>query len=373
MELTERKRQILRTIVDNYIQTAEPVGSKAIADELGLSSATIRNEMADLEALGFLEKPHTSAGRIPSPKGYRLYVDELMRDYRLTVDETEKMNSAMSEKMTELDRVIDQAGKIVSKLTLLPSYSLATVKTTRVAAVRRFELIYIDSQSFILVVMTTAELVKNKLIKLPFPINPDQLPTLSDVLNTHFTGLTMKEITPEIVQTAVAGSGAGGALIALVLEFVSEVLQSQSSGEYHLSGAGNILNQPEYQNPGKARELLDYLNEAGNTALGLPDGEGKVKILIGPENIAAELKDTSVIMASYNIGDGMQGVIGVVGPTRMDYAKVAARLSYFAEGLNRMFGGPLLPPASEFEEEITDVKEKIGRSGESGYFPDQDL
>ncbi|MBQ9980781.1 MAG: heat-inducible transcription repressor HrcA [Oscillospiraceae bacterium] len=346
MELTERKRQILRSVVDSYIQTAEPVGSKAIADELGLSSATIRNEMADLENMGLIEKPHTSAGRIPSPKGYRLYVDELMRDYRLSVEETEKMNSALSEKMNELDKVIDQAGKIVSKLTLLPSYSLSTVRAPRVA-VKRFEVIFVDSQSFILVVMTTLEQVKNKLIKVPFPISAAQMPVLSDVLNTHFTGLTMGEITQDIIQSAVLSSGAAGALIALVLEFVSEVLSTQAHGQYHLAGEGNILNHPEYQDPGKARELLTYLNEAGTDALAMPEDGSKVKILIGPENIAEELKDTSVIMASYNIGDGMQGVIGVVGPTRMDYAKVAARLSYFAEGLNRMFGGPQTPPALE--------------------------
>ena len=183
LELSERKKKILRAIVDSYVRTAEPVGSKAIAAMPGMdfSSATIRNEMAELTTLGYLEQPHTSAGRIPSPAGYRLYVDELMQDYRLSTDETKSINQAMELKMQEVDKVVSQVGKLVSQMTNLPAYAMAARPAGLTA--RRFDLILADSGSFILVVMLSDNSVKNKLIRLPVDVTEADLKLLSAVLN----------------------------------------------------------------------------------------------------------------------------------------------------------------------------------------------
>ena len=198
MELSERKKKILRAIVDNYIQTAEPVGSKVLAAMPGMdcSSATIRNEMADLTQLGLLEQPHTSAGRIPSPAGYRLYVDELMQDYRLSVDETQSLNQALELKMQEVDKVISQVSKMVSKMTNLPA--VAMTSSANIPTVRRFDVIMAGSGSFILVVMTNNEAVKNKLIKLPLNCTEQDLKLLAAVLNASLTELSADGFTPEL-------------------------------------------------------------------------------------------------------------------------------------------------------------------------------
>ncbi len=181
MELSDRKKKILRAIVDLYIRTAEPVASKTIAQmpDMDFSSATIRNEMAELTALGYLEQPHTSAGRIPSPAGYRLYVDELMQDYRLSTDETKSINQAMELKMQEVDKVVSQVGKLVSQMTNLPAYAMAAHSAG--LTVKRFDLILADSGSFILVVMLSDSSVKNKLIRLPVELTETDLKLLGAV------------------------------------------------------------------------------------------------------------------------------------------------------------------------------------------------
>ena len=183
MELTERQKQILRAVVDIYVSTAEPVGSKAIAalPDVSFSSATIRNEMAELTQLGLLEQPHTSAGRIPSPAGYRLYIDELMQDYRLSLDETRSLNEALELKSQEFDKMMSQVGKLVSKMTNLPAYTVASRRSEAVA--KHFDLIMAGPGSIILVLMLSGEVVKNKLVKLPVNVSEAELKLLSAVLN----------------------------------------------------------------------------------------------------------------------------------------------------------------------------------------------
>ncbi len=344
MELSERKKQILRAVVENYIQTAEPVGSKAIVASAGMkvSSATIRNEMAELENLGYLEQPHTSAGRIPSPSGYRLYVNELMEEHRLTIQETQRINEALHLKIRQMDQVMTEAGKIVSQLTKYPTFALTT--GTRKAVINRYDLLMVEDTSFIAVLMTDTQVVKNKLFRLPSEVSDPQLQLLGTLLNTSFTGKTLEELTPELVRVRAHAAGEAYSLISLVVSFAMEVLEELESSVVHTAGIPTLLAHPEYQSLEKAEPLMNYLAEMGDD-LRLPVIQGdNVRILIGPENVADELKNSSVVMASYDIGGGMQGVIGVVGPTRMNYADLAARLSYFAEGLSRMFGKGEIPP-----------------------------
>ena len=354
MGLSERKKKILRAVVESYVQTAEPVGSKAILElaDLNVSSATIRNELADLTEQGYLEQPHTSAGRIPSPKGYRLYVNELMEEQRLSLEETRQINEALHLKMKELDKVIDQAGRMVSQLTNYPAFALAG--GARRTNIRRFDLIMVDVNSFIVVVMTDNNVVKNKLIHLPAELNEPQLQLLTTLLNSSFVGKSLEELTPELMRVAEHAAGSSYGLISLVVSFAMEVLDDMENSPVYTSGASHILNHPEYQDVGKAQKLMSYLSEEQSLAhsLAIPSmGGDNTRILIGPENVADELKDTSVVLASYDIGDGLRGVIGVVGPTRMDYAKVAAKLSYVADGLSKLFGQTELPPVKPDKED----------------------
>ncbi len=348
MELTERKKKILRAIVDNYIQTAEPVGSKVLAAMPGMdcSSATIRNEMADLTQLGLLEQPHTSAGRIPSPAGYRLYVDELMQDYRLSVDETQSLNQAMELKMQEVDKVISQVSKMVSKMTNLPA--VAMTAAANAPTVQRFDILQASAGSFILVVMTNGEVVKNKLIKLSLNCTEQDLKLLTAVLNATLTDLPVEGFTPEVLQKVTRSAGEAASLVPVIVDFTTHVLGEQQKSQFYVSGQMKLLGQPEYRDIEKAQEVLSTIDDGALTNLPATLSDtGRTQILVGPENIAKELKDTSVVMTRFDIGDGMQGLIGVVGPTRMDYAQVTARLSYFAENLGRMFAKPELPPSKE--------------------------
>ncbi|MCF2596201.1 heat-inducible transcriptional repressor HrcA [Pseudoflavonifractor phocaeensis] len=349
MELTDRKKRILRAIVETYIATAEPVGSKVVAERAGLdvSTATIRNEMADLTELGYLEQPHTSAGRIPSAAGYRLYVNELMGRQQLTIQETERINQALNLKMEELDRVIDRAGKVLSQISDYPVFTAAA--TVERVTVKRFDLLMVEENAFIAVVMTDNSVVKNKLVRMPDRLSDTQLQLLSAVLNSSFVGLSREEMEETLDKMETRTAPAAFELISLVVDFAVEVLAEQTQHKVHTAGITHLLEHPEYHSLDKAKPLMTYLSEeteASKLPMTLDNGKN-MNILIGPENVNDALKDTSVVMASYDIGDNMKGVIGVVGPTRMDYAKVTARLSYFADSLTRMFGKGELPAADQ--------------------------
>ena len=339
MELTERKKKVLRSVVDLYIRTAEPVGSKAIAElpDMSYSSATIRNEMADLTTMGYLEQPHTSAGRIPSAAGYRLYVDELMADYRLSMDETQSINVAIEEKMARVDRMLEKVAKLVSQATDLPASSVASRQGG--TTVKRFEVILAGEGSFILVIMLSNDEVVNKLIKLPVNMEETDLKVLGAVLNATMTGI--EEFTPDLMDRVMLSAGKAAVLVPVIVEFTTETLRRQGSTNMAVAGQMRLLGQPEYRDVDKAQRLMSSLDEDALSNLpAVMQNQNGTKVLVGPENVAQELKDTSVVMTKFDIGDGMQGMIGVVGPTRMDYAKVTARLSYFAESLSKVFAKP---------------------------------
>ena len=348
MELTERKKKVLRSVVDLYIRTAEPVGSKAITElpDMNYSSATIRNEMAELTTMGYLEQPHTSAGRIPSASGYRLYVDELMMDYRLSIDETRSINDAIEEKMQRVDKMVEKIAKLVSQATDLPAISVASRQGG--VTVKRFDLILAGHGSFILVLMLSNNEVCNKLINLPLDIAESDLKLLSALLNATMTDLTLEEMDQTLFEKVMRSAGETATLVPVILEFTADTLNRQGSTNMAVAGQMRLLGQPEYRDVDKAQRLLTTLDEdaLANLPAVMQNGNG-TKVLVGPENVAQELKDTSVVMTKFDIGDGMQGVIGVVGPTRMDYAKVTARLSYFAESLSKMFNKPEHPELTE--------------------------
>ena len=347
MELTERKRQILKVVVEDHIRTAEPVGSKTIAAEMTgkVSSATIRNELADLTEMGYLEQPHTSAGRVPSPKGYRFYVNELMESQALSADETERINESLQLRSGELDRVMSQAGKALSSIVNYPTYITTTRK--RALTVRRFDLLAVDDGSCIVVMMMSSNRVKSQLLQLQLPVEQPQIPALVNLLNTHFVNISVDDMHHRLMSVADQIPPQTFLLLSQAVDYAASALEEADKREIVTAGASQLLKLPEFRDADKAHELMSFLADSKESLPVLDDGP--MKILIGPENVDAALKDTSVIIASYDIGDDMRGLIGVVGPTRMDYATVAARLSGFAEGLTRMFGKNL-PPKEDTEQ-----------------------
>lgn len=357
MELTDRKKKVLRTIVDIYIRTAEPVGSKAIAQmpDMKFSSATIRNEMADLTTMGYLEQPHTSAGRIPSAAGYRLYIDELMSDYRLSMDETRSINTAIEEKMQHVDKLMEKVAKLVSQATELPAISVASRQGQ--VTVKRFDLIMAGAGSFILVVMLSSDEVVNKLIKLPLDIQDSDLKLLAALLNATMAELPLEEFNPALMDRVMRSAGKAASLVPVIVEFTTSTLRSQHDANVAVAGRIRLLEQPEFRDVEKAQRTLSNLDEdaLSNLPAVMTNANG-TQILVGPENVADELKDTSVVMTKFDIGEGMQGMIGVVGPTRMDYAKITARLSYFAESLSKMFSKPEQPQLPQPQETPEDSK-----------------
>ena len=345
MSISERKKKILAAVVDEYVRTAEPVGSKVIAASAGLgcSSATIRNELAELVSLGYLEQPHTSAGRVPTPMGYRMYVNELMQKQKLSLEETEDINRRMSQKLQELDDTISDVSRLASQLTDYPAMALTT---RTVVTIKRFDIIYVDANTFIIVVMLSDNTVKSKLVHLPVSVDQKLVQRLSSLFNSSFTDITEDAVTPLLINSTERAADDTMGVTSVIAAFVIEVLSEAAVPSAHISGENRLLNQPEFRDPDKAHKLMGYLSNGGYI---LPPEEsmrkaGEIKVLIGPENVAEELKDSSVIIATYDAGDNTRGVIGVVGPTRMDYSTVAAKLSILAAGLSRRLGGGEAPP-----------------------------
>ncbi|MDR2421202.1 MAG: heat-inducible transcriptional repressor HrcA [Oscillospiraceae bacterium] len=346
-----RKKEILRAVIDRYVETAEPVGSKSLLSSLTASSATIRSEMAALEEDGLLEQPHTSAGRVPTAAGYRVYVNELMRRHRLSVEETEELNRALRRRVTELDRVIAYAGQIASRLTSFPAYALTRAKTELTAL--RFDMIEIDSRSFILVAMLTGETVRNKLFRLPSSAPEGFYVRAEAVLNASFTGIAEGAVTESLISAAERASGDRLGVFAAMAAFIIELLGDPSRGGYSVTGGARLLEYPEFRDAEKAQRLLGFMEGDGAfSSLPSPEQNVKTKITIGPENLARELADTSVVVTRCDMGDDTELLLGVVGPTRMDYPRVLSRLQYLARGLAEGARAELSEPPGVPEDEI---------------------
>jgi heat-inducible transcriptional repressor len=265
-----------------------------------------------------------------------------MADYRLSLDETKSISTAIDEKMQQVDQMMEKVARLVSQATQLPAISMASRQAG--ASVKRYDLILAGHASVILVLLLSTDEVVNKLIKLPVTVTETDLKLLSAVLNAAATGLTCDQMSEELLDRVMNSAGDASPLVPVILDFVQETLKNQGSTNMAVFGQSRLLGLPEYQDVGKAQRLMASID--GDALSNLPAvmrNANGTKVLVGPENVADELKDSSVVMTKFDIGDGMQGMIGVVGPTRMDYAKVTARLSYFAESLSKMFAKPEAP------------------------------
>lgn len=331
--LGERKKKVLRAIIDSYIETAEPVGSRTIArrHDLGVSSATIRNEMADLEEIGYLHQPHVSAGRIPSDKGYRFYVDSLMSPYPFSQGDRVRIHESFAKARLGLKQAIHEASRLLALLT--DSISLAVAPAADQLVLKHLQLAAIEDSGILLTVVLHPGVVKNRLIWTEQTYTPAELYELSLVLNQKLRGVTYQDLGTTILNEIARDYGdIGKVLVELLLQGLVE----ERNEQVFASGAVNILNQPEFRDVERAIALLEILEEKERllsllNSVSTPSG---VQVVIGSENEISSLHDCSVISCTYYVGGDVVGTLGVIGPTRMDYAKVVAAVGLVSHSLS---------------------------------------
>ena len=337
MSVDDRKIKILQAIINDYIRTGDPVGSRTIAKnyDLGIGSATIRNEMADLEDMGYLEQPHASAGRIPSSKGYRLYVDKLMDNQRLTEEEDLKIKQYIIDSaMLEVDKIVRQTSALLSELTKLTC--VIETPSVKKSFVKSIQLIKVDEHNIVSVFLTDTGLIKNHIMKL---INkaPDvrTLTRINEVINNRLVGLSIEQINLEVINNLKRDLGEYEEIFNAILPILYETLNVSDSSEVFMEGATNIFNYPEYNDINKAKEMLSLLNDK-ETILDLFNPQEDITISIGDENYKPQAKECSIISAEYSFGNRPIGKIGLIGPRRINYSKVITIMAEVIKELNNI-------------------------------------
>lgn len=347
LSIDERKKKILHSVINEHIQTAEPIGSRHIAKnlDLGLSSATIRNEMADLEEMGFLVQPHTSAGRIPSDKGYRFYVNELMTKYEPTLKELVQLRRQMELELGHIDKIISEASSILAHLTNYTAF--LTSPQMKKGAIKTIELVPIDSSSMLIILVTHEGVMKNKRVNIPIGTTQEFIHSFSALLKEKLAGLTIEEITAIRINEIKEAMQSNYEMLFPILGFISEIVDDvREESNVYLSGQTNIFNFPEYSDIHRAREFLEFLDDKPSLQKALlPSGteqseSGKpsheITVKIGSENELGIMKHSSVITANYYVGDKVMGKLGIIGPTRMDYEKVISKVGQISDSLSKL-------------------------------------
>lgn len=334
MEMDERKIRILQAIINDYINTAEPVGSRTIAKkyDLGISSATIRNEMADLEEMGYLEQLHSSSGRKPSNKGYRLYVDKLMQIPNLTPEEQYRIKTQILDTaLFEIDKIIKQTTALLSELTQLT----CIVKTPSVSKsyIKYIQLVNIDSTNVLLVIITDNGIIKNNVIRVGKNVGADVLAKLSKILSARLINLNCEQINLEVINNLRIDLAGYEDIFNATIPVLYESLSSSDNLEVFAEGTTNIFNYPEYKDIEKARHFLSLLDNK-NKLVGLLSNNSGISVKIGNENFIEGAEDCSVVSAIYSLNDRPIGELGVIGPTRMPYSKVISILANVVRELN---------------------------------------
>ena len=337
--LDERKMKILNAIIKNYLDTGEPVGSRTISKyaDLNLSSATIRNEMSDLEDMGYILQPHTSAGRIPSDKGYRFYVDMLMND---KVQEVQNMQKQMLEKADKIDKLLQQAAKVLANSTnyatmiSTPTYNRNKLKFIQLSAV--------DEEQLLAVIVMEGNIVKNQIISVEDALSNEEILKLNMLLNTALNGISIEEINLGMIARLKEQAGEMGELVGDILSVIENAIQIDGDREIYTSGTMNIFKYPELSDKQSAQEIISAFEEKQQLAelvtksLSNEENTG-IQVYIGDEMPVQNMKDCSIVTATYELGDGMQGSIGILGPKRMDYEHVMKTLKTLQKELDHSF------------------------------------
>lgn len=335
-ELDSRKKMILKAVIDDYITSKEPVGSRTIAKkyDMGLSSATIRNEMADLEEMGYLSQPHTSAGRIPSDKGYRLYVDKLMNplvtDLKPSDEEIKEICGYMQDKIHELNQMVKAASEIVSRLTHYTAIGMANNEIKH--SVKALQIIPVDLRKVLVVVVLDNDTIKNQMVKVEQTLSTEELSRLSVICSELLTGSRADNISLEMINEIVGLSGVERERVLPIVDGVLDCIKQCDSAEIYTEGTANLLEHPEFNDVSKAKTLLELFNNEAEMAKLLQGcdnaGAKGIVVKIGTENEITQVSDCSVVTATYSLNGVNLGTIGVIGPTRMDYNKVISALEY---------------------------------------------
>ena len=340
MELNDRKRRILQAVIDEYIGTAEPVGSRAIskAKDLGLSSATIRNEMADLEEMGYLVQPHTSAGRVPSDAGYRFYVNSLMSRYRLGMEAIENLHLELERRVNQLDKLIKKAGAVTAALTDYTTF--VTSPDQNSAKLKKIDVVDLGDNKSLLILITCDGAVRNRMLKLS--IGSENSTKLGYILTEKLSGLSSEEIDfekiKEIESMVSSNMTISPKVLVSILNFVYDAISDLSNQEIYIDNAQSILRFPEYRDVDKAREIFGFLENRDNLKklVSAKQNDSDIHVTIGDENTPQALKDCSLVTVNYLLDNKSVGKIGVIGPKRMDYAKVFASLDLISTHIDKI-------------------------------------
>ena len=339
MELDERKQKILYAIIRTYMETGEPVGSRTISkySDLNLSSATIRNEMSDLEEMGYIIQPHTSAGRIPSDKGYRLYVDHILENKD---QEIQEFKDLMVERTDKLEQMLQ---RLVKALAANTNYAtMVSTPAVRGNKLKFIQLSKVNSTQILAVIMIEGNLVRNKVIDVTEELDQETVLKLNILLNSVLNGLSIEEINLGMIQSLKEQAGIHSELVASVIDAVAEVIHAEDEVKIYTSGATNIFRYPELSDNGKASEIISTFEEKQEltdlVTQTLENSESKgIQVYIGQETPIQAMKDCSVVTATYELGGGLQGTIGIIGPKRMDYENVLKTLKTLTEQLDRIY------------------------------------
>jgi len=337
--LDERKMKILQAIIRNYLETGEPVGSRTISKytDLNLSSATIRNEMADLEELGYILQPHTSAGRIPSDKGYRLYVDQLMEEKEREVEERKEL---LLEKEDKMERLLKQVAKVLAQNTNYAT--MISAPQTQRNKLKFIQLSRVDAHQLLTVIVSEGNMIKNSILHVEEELDDETLLKLNILLNTHLNGLSIGEINLGMITVMKQQAGIHSTIVGNVIDAVAEAIQAEEDLEIYTSGTNNIFKYPELADNHKASELVSTFEEKRlltnlvEETLADENSTG-IQVYIGDETPVQTMKDCSVVTATYELGEGMKGTIGIIGPKRMDYDKEVGTLKTLMHQLDELY------------------------------------
>lgn len=343
MELSDRKGKILDAIIRSYLETGEPVGSRTISKntDLNLSSATIRNEMSDLEEMGYIIQPHTSAGRIPTDKGYRFYVDNILKDKMSELDEREKKvtekEDLLIEKVDKVETLLQNMAKVLANNTNYAT--MVSAPKSQENKIKFVQLSVIDENQLLCTVVSDKNHVVNRIIKTTQQISQEMIVRLNVALNTVLAGLSLEEINLGVISTLTSQAGELEGLVNEVLKTITEAIATEAQMKIYTSGATNIFKYPELSDKERASQLLTTLEEKSQLTelINESDEETGIQVYIGSESPVKSMKDCSVVTATYELEDGFKGTIGIIGPKRMDYEKVVETLRTVKEQLSETF------------------------------------
>ena len=338
IELSERKKQILKAIVEAHIAEGEPVGSKYIVEnrQLTCSSATIRNEMSELEEMGYLEKPHTSAGRVPSELGYRFYVDSLVQHYAMTANEIAEINNILKSKMTELDQILENASRLASNITNYTGFAVKPKFSSH--SISKFEAISIDDYNLLLVMIISGGVVKTKRIHMSERLTDELISKINFTLNNNLVGLTSEDITLPILMRIEDELGGDARAIGPIIKVIYDTMSESEDGDLRISGLNRLLQYPEFSDSQKFGQLLNAIESKEEILNLVSQGNANddVNVIIGSESAVNVMNNSSVIYKPIKKDGRTVGAIGVIGPLRMDYAKVLATVEELSENISNI-------------------------------------